>query len=98
PLWLLLLALSTAEAIVENLGQHPYFSPQKSLFPAWPISVHQQAVLLFLTMMALLLTPKLLSQFHWLRHPQRRAGFGGGHRLALRGFFENPVFKRRGPT
>jgi membrane glycosyltransferase len=83
PLWLLLLALTTAEGIIENLGRHLYFSPQKTLFPAWPISVQQQAILLFISMMAMLLAPKFLSLFCLLRHRESRARFGGGCRLAL---------------
>jgi membrane glycosyltransferase len=81
PLWLLLLALTTFEGIKEKLGTHAYFSTARSLFPVWHISVREQALILFLLMMSLLLLPKLLSLVvHW-RKPERLRAFGGGFKL-----------------
>jgi len=82
PLWLLLLALTTAEGLLENLGPHHYFSG-KSLFPTWNISVEQQALGLFVGMMSLLLLPKVLSLFLLFRDRAGRAGFGPRGRLVL---------------
>src|SRR5262249_51563999 len=82
PLWLLLLALTTAEGIKEHFGKHTYFSASPSLFPVWHISVRQQALILFCLMMGLLLLPKFLSLLiHW-RKRQRLKAFGGGLKLA----------------
>ncbi len=83
PLWLLTLALSTIEGIRETLGPHPYFPPGRTLYPIWRISVEQQAILLFLTVMGLLFVPKLLSLLIHLRTPKDRAAFGGGGKFAL---------------
>ena len=77
PLWLLLLGLSTLEGINEKLVRHDYFSPGRSLFPVWHISVRQQALLLFTVMMSLLLLPKLLSLIINWRKPERIRAFGG---------------------
>jgi len=81
PLWLLLLALTTAEGIREKVAKHTYFSPGRSLFPTWHISVRQQALMLFILMMSLLLLPKVLSLLiHWRKRGRLR-GFGGGFKL-----------------
>jgi membrane glycosyltransferase len=81
PLWLLLLALTTAEGIKEQIGKHSYFTGSRSLFPVWHISVKQQALILFVVTMGLLLLPKVLSVIiHW-RKPERLRGFGGGLKL-----------------
>ena len=81
PFWLLLLALTTAEGIKESIGKHAYFPSSRSLFPVWHISVGQQALMLFVLMMSLLLVPKLLSLLIHLRKPDRRRAFGGELKL-----------------
>lgn len=81
PLWLLLLLLTTLQAIGENLGYHSYFAPGKPLFPQWQISVQQQALELFIVMMGILLLPKVLSLVLLFHKPQRRAEFGGARNL-----------------
>ena len=81
PLWLLLLALTTAEGIKEKMTKHVYFAPGKTMFPLWHISVQQQALALFAAMMTLLLLPKVLSVLvHW-RKRERLQAFGGGFRM-----------------
>src|SRR5215467_8701683 len=60
PLWLLLLALTTAEGIRETVFKHAYFTSGRSLFPTWHISVRERALMLFILMMSLLLLPKFL--------------------------------------
>lgn len=82
PLWLMLLALTTVEGLRENLGRHAYFSARRSLFPNWEISIKRESLLLFLFILALLFAPKILSLIHHLRNAERRAGFGGGLKLA----------------
>jgi membrane glycosyltransferase len=80
PLWLLLLAFTTAEGLVENLGPHRYFDG-KSLFPTWRVSVEHQAILLFAAMMGLLLLPKLLTVLLILRDRTRGPAFGSRLKL-----------------
>ncbi len=82
PLWLLLLAVTTLEGIKEKVIRHSYFGPGKSLFPVWHISVQEQALILFVVMMVLLLLAKFLSLLiHW-RKRERLGLFGGGLKLA----------------
>jgi len=81
PLWLLLLALTTAEGIRETVFKHAYFTSGRSLFPTWHISVRERALMLFILMMSLLLLPKLLSLLINCRKRERLRGFGGGFKL-----------------
>jgi len=83
PLWLLLLALTTTEGLIENLGRHTYFVADRVLFPEWQISTKHQALSLFILMLALLLIPKLLSLAFHLASTGRAASFGGRAKLAL---------------
>ncbi len=82
PLWLLLMALTTAGVLRERLLPHDYFKG-RSPFPNWQISVNHQAILLFVTVMMLLLLPKILSVAFYVRDRSRAARFGGRFRLAL---------------
>jgi membrane glycosyltransferase len=82
PLWLLLLALTTAESLIENLGPHRYFYG-RALFPAWQISVERQAIWLFAGMMFMLLLPKLLTVMLFLRDRLRSARFGSRPKFLL---------------
>lgn len=83
PLWLLLLLLSTAEALRWRLAEHQYFASEGSLFPTWEISVERQASLLLATVMALLFVPRGLAVIARLRNERERAQFGGGIRLVV---------------
>jgi membrane glycosyltransferase len=88
PLWLLLLGLTTLEGIKEALGKHTYFAPGRTLFPTWHVSVREQAILLFILMMSLLLLPKFLSLLiHW-RKPGHLKAFGGALKLTSSVFCE----------
>ncbi len=88
PLWLLLLALTTAEGLYENLGPHHYFPEHRALFPSWPVSVDHQALYLFLLMMSLLIFPKLLSVVIHLRDVAHTQQFGGRARFSLSVLYE----------
>jgi membrane glycosyltransferase len=91
PLWLLLLALTTAEGIKEKVIRHSYFAPGKSMFPIWHISVQDRALMLFAVMMLLLLLPKFLSLLiHW-RKRDRMHLFGGGFKLGSSTFCETLI-------
>lgn len=81
PLWMLLLLISTAEALHWKLTEHEYFAPGESLFPIWEISIRTQASLLFLCVSALLFLPRALALLSRLRSRSERALFGGGLRL-----------------
>lgn len=81
PLWLLLLLLSTAEALRWRLAEHQYFASEGALFPTWEISVQRQASFLLATVMALLFVPRALAVVARLRDARERAQFGGGMRL-----------------
>jgi membrane glycosyltransferase len=87
PLWLLLLTLTTAEALLEKFWPHRYFSG-RSLFPKWHISVEQQALWLFAGMMTLLLLPKILTVLLFLRDAKRSQSFGRRPKLLLSVFIE----------
>jgi membrane glycosyltransferase len=88
PLWLFLLALTTTEGLIENLGHHKYFITDRMLFPEWKISTKYQAFSLFVLMLSLLLIPKVLSlAFHFFSS-RRAASFGGRIRLTLSVFLE----------
>jgi membrane glycosyltransferase len=83
PLWLLLLALTTTEGLIENLGKHTYFLADRVLFPDWQISTRHQAFSLFVLMLSLLLIPKFLSVAFHVANKCRAADFGGRAKLAL---------------
>lgn len=80
PLWLSLVALSTAEALREKLVPHSYF-PQESLFPIWQVSVVGETLALFLGVMGLLFLPKVFSLLLLLRDRTLSALFGGRQQL-----------------
>jgi membrane glycosyltransferase len=82
PLWILMLILSTIEGIRETVVPHAYFPSGKVLHPIWRLSQEKQAIMLFLTVMGLLILPKVLSLLIHLRREDRE-GFGGGGKFAL---------------
>jgi membrane glycosyltransferase len=83
PLWLLMLAISTIEGIRQSFQLHSYFPPGRALHPNWHISVQQQAIWMFVAVMALLMAPKFLSLLILWRNREERTAFGGGDKLAL---------------
>jgi membrane glycosyltransferase len=88
PLWLLLLLVSTAEALREQFSEHQYFAPGGSLFPVFDISIESQAKLLLAGVMALLFVPRILALASRWRDADDRRKFGGGMRLLLSGAVE----------
>lgn len=78
-LWLLMLTLSTADALVRATTDTVFFGHQYQLFPDWPIAKPGLIFsLLFLTA-CMLLVPKVLALLEALVH--RRKAFGGAIRL-----------------
>ncbi|WP_129139052.1 glucans biosynthesis glucosyltransferase MdoH [Modicisalibacter coralii] len=85
-LWLIMLGLSTVDAVVRAVAKVRFFNEGYQLFPEWPESkVAMIASLLVITVLMLLL-PKLLGMIVGLL--QRRRDFGGGFRLAVSAFLE----------
>jgi membrane glycosyltransferase len=83
PLWILLLLLSTAEALRWQLAEHEYFAPGGSLFPIWQVSIEAQAQLLFGLVMLLLFLPRGLALLARLLDAAECRRFGGAARLLL---------------
>jgi membrane glycosyltransferase len=91
PLWLLLLVLSTLEALRAQFSEWTYFPEPGLLFPVWPIAKTFELVGLFGLTMGMLVLPRLFSLILLLVEPVRRAGFGGFAR-AVRNALAELVF------
>ena len=74
-IWLLMLVLSTADAVVRALNSNVYFSEAYQLYPDWPIAKTGLIIALILLTTLLLMGPKLLGVVLALTH--RRKQFGG---------------------
>jgi membrane glycosyltransferase len=74
PMWLLLLLLTTFEALRAVYLEDP---SDRSLFPAWPFAEHVDLLGLFCVAIAMLLLPKLLALGLALGTPARRNAMGG---------------------
>lgn len=83
PLWLLLLFMGTAEAIITALVGPDYFPAERCLFPVWPVWSSAWAHTLLATTAVLLFLPKALVlwliRFHFHQAPK----FGGTLKLIL---------------
>lgn len=77
PLWLLLLLVSTVEAVRGTITGHRYFNGGGSLFPVWEISTRLETGLIFAFVMFLLFAPKLFAAITIFFDPVRRKRFGG---------------------
>ncbi|MEC9482313.1 MAG: glucans biosynthesis glucosyltransferase MdoH, partial [Halomonas sp.] len=85
-LWLVMLALSTVDAVSRAVVKVRFFTQDYQLFPEWPESrVALIASLLFITVVMLVL-PKLLGLGVALF--QRRKEFGGGFKLTVSALME----------
>jgi membrane glycosyltransferase len=80
-LWLVLLALSTTDALGRALWPHDFFGPGYQLFPDWPIAKTDEIVSLLVVTVSLLLLPKVAGILLCLRDRQRRSAFGGTGRV-----------------
>jgi membrane glycosyltransferase len=74
PLWLLLLLLTTFEALRAVYLENP---SDRSLFPAWPFAEQVDLLGLFGVAMAMLLLPKFMALGLALRTAEQRAAMGG---------------------
>lgn len=85
-IWLLMLVLSTADAVVRAINSNVYFTETYQLYPNWPIAKTELIVALILLTSLLLLGPKLLGVIVALVH--RRKQFGGTWAILKGAFFE----------
>lgn len=98
PLWLLLLALSTIDTVVEKLIEHNYFPQEHQLFPTWPISRQTDALLLFILTAVVLFTPKIGGLCLTLFDDHLRHRFGGARALITSVIMETLFFVLFAPT
>jgi membrane glycosyltransferase len=80
-IWLVLLVLSTADALGRALWPHDFFGSGYQLFPDWPIAKTGEIVSLLVITGALLLLPKAYGSLLCLIDRQRRLAFGGAGRM-----------------
>jgi membrane glycosyltransferase len=84
PLWMLLLVLGTIEGLRMAFTEHSYFVPEESPFPVWQVSAFGEAILLFVSVMTLLILPKLLSLVSLLvKHRRSVARYGNPFKLTV---------------
>ena len=83
PLWLLLLLMGTAEAIITALVGPDYFPAGRALFPVWPVWSSAWAHTLLATTAVLLFLPKILVLLLIRFHFHRAQEFGGSFKLVL---------------
>lgn len=81
-LWLLLLVLTTVEAIRSQLWSPPAMAHFSRMFPAWPVPDQGGLMVLAWLTVTMLLLPKLLALGLALGDATQRRAFGGGLRLA----------------
>lgn len=88
-IWLLMLVLSTADAVVRAINSNVYFTEVYQLYPNWPIAKTELIIALILLTTALLMGPKFLGVVVALVH--RRAQFGGAGAI-IKGAFIETIF------
>ncbi len=88
-IWLLMLVLSTADAVIRAINSNVYFTEIYQLYPTWPIAKTELIVALILLTTTLLMGPKLLGVIVALTH--RRKQFGGG-RAIVKGTIIETIF------
>ena len=88
-IWLLMLVLSTADAVVRAINSNVYFTEVYQLYPNWPIAKTELIVGLILLTTTLLMGPKLLGVIVALTH--RRKQFGGA-RAIVKGTIIETIF------
>ena len=72
--WMLMLALSSVDAVMRSVNSNRFFTQQYQLFPDWPIAKTEQIVSLFVLTAALLLMPKVLGAILGLIQQPRAYG------------------------
>nr|WP_198034543.1 glucans biosynthesis glucosyltransferase MdoH [Halomonas sp. 1513] len=85
-LWVLMLALSSAAAMLNAFSRERFFSDTYQLFPDWPLDTSAMVMPLLALTAAMLLLPKLFGLL--LALWQTPAAFGGRWRLSLSALLE----------
>ncbi len=85
-IWLLMLVLSTADAVVRAINSNVYFTEVYQLYPNWPIAKTELIIALILLTTTLLMGPKFLGVVVALTH--RRKQFGGTYAIIKGAFIE----------
>ncbi len=88
-IWLLMLVLSTADAVVRAINSNVYFTEIYQLYPNWPIAKTELIIALILLTTILLMGPKFLGVLVALCH--RRKQFGGA-RAIVKGAIVETIF------
>jgi membrane glycosyltransferase len=88
-IWMLMLVLSTADAVVRAINANVYFTDIHQLYPNWPIAKTELIIALILLTTLLLMGPKLLGVIVTLTH--RRKQFGGA-RAIIKGTIIETIF------
>lgn len=85
-IWMLMLVLSTADAVVRAINANVYFTEAHQLYPNWPIAKTELIIALIVLTTVLLMGPKLLGVIVTLTH--RRKQFGGTWAILKSTFLE----------
>ncbi|MDR5906925.1 glucans biosynthesis glucosyltransferase MdoH [Franzmannia qiaohouensis] len=85
-LWVLMLGLSSADAMLNALSRERFFSDTYQLFPDWPLDTSAMVMPLLALTAAMLLLPKLFGLL--LALWQNPAAFGGRWRLSASALLE----------
>lgn len=85
-IWMLMLGLSSVDAVQRALSSNQFFSQQYQLFPDWQISKSDQIISLFVLTAALLFLPKIMGLVIGLQ--QNSHDFGGRFRLLISAILE----------
>lgn len=79
--WLVMLGLSTLDAMLRAIGEHDFFGQQPQMFPDWPIARTDEIMSLLAITAIMLLLPKVLGILLALLRPSTRRAFGGAPTL-----------------
>lgn len=88
-IWLLMLVLSTADAVVRAINANVYFTETYQLYPNWPIAKTELIITLILLTTLLLMGPKFLGVLVAIF--RRRKQFGGTFAI-IKGAFVETLF------
>lgn len=76
PLWLLFIVATLALGVQDQFAKPEYFTRSYSLFPLWPHIDPVRALRLFVAVLGILVTPKLLGLLHFVFSARRLRGSG----------------------
>ena len=85
-IWLAMLALSTADAVIRAINSNVYFTEAYQLFPNWPIAKTGLIIALISLTITLLLLPKIMGIVVAITH--RNRAFGGTWAIIKGAFIE----------